>query len=143
MEKLKALLGTKKGKMLGLVVVFIIIAVASTYFNKAEARGWGNTTNITNNTYEGDKYEGDEAAVGACALGTAQSQFHATINSNQWQYGIGAGHCEGRGREDNALSLGFAHRINRDSKHAMMGSFSIGRSSDEITAIGFGINGHF
>lgn len=101
------------------------------------ASGYHSTT-INNSTFV-DK---SSQAMGVCALGKAGAQFHPSIFSNHHQYGIGVGLCDGDTSES-AVDLGYAHVIERTNKHVIMLGGSIGRSTDNVTAIGFGFNSHF
>jgi hypothetical protein len=126
---------------LGLVAGMLMLML---YWDAAQARGYHvnnvtNVTNVTNNYLE----ENNDYAMGACALSKAADSFSPYVHSTHWQYAIGIGHCEGHDRQANAIDFGLARRILRDGGHVMMGSCSIGRSSDEITALGCGISGHF
>ncbi len=111
----------------------LIVLVLLLFTQQALAGGWHSTT--VNNTYIDKSSE----AMGACALGQAAAQFHPSIFSNHHQYGIGVGHCE----SENAIDFGYAHVIERTNEHGIMLSGSIGRSTDNVTALGFGFNSHF
>ncbi len=121
-------LNIEEGAGAGVVLVLLLFT--------QQALAGGYTT--INNTYV-DK---SSQAMGACALGQAASQFHPSIFSKHHQYGIGVGHCDGDSSE-NAVGFGYARVLERTNKHAYMLGGSIGRSTDNVTALGFGFNSHF
>lgn len=137
--KIKEFLRTSNGKAIAVIALIIIIALVMSWFNKADAGGYHHVNNYTTNNYTSNY---SSKAMGACALGTAQAQINPDVHSNDHQWGIGVGHCEG-GSEENALAVGYASRVDTGANHKSMFNLSIGRSSDEVTAFGAGINFHF
>ena len=127
-----------KTNLLVTLAIVTALILAGLYFGSVQARGYHPPTIIENNTYVDKSSE----AMGACALGQAASQFHPSIFSKHHQYGVGAGVCDGDTSEQ-AVNLGYARVINKRKTHVDMFSINLGRSTDNVTALGIGWNSHF
>ena len=127
---------------IAIATILVLVLLAIIYYTTADARGYHSTivnnVNNVNNTYIDQSTE----AMGACALGTAQAQIHPSIFSKHHQWGIGAGQCHGD-TDELAVAAGYHHVLKRNGGHVQLIGGTIGRSTDEVTAIGFGYNNHF